>query len=108
VKTSPLKDPAESIRSWGESAADRDHHAAPLCSRVHEPQSVGGAQTVAAPGGVNNTAVVGGDDAGYGSCSVRRETGDVIHRLQGALTPDDAGMEVARTLKVRTIACRPA
>jgi len=56
---------------------------------------------VVAPGGANNTAAGGGYDAGFGPCSVHRETGDVIHRLQGAPTPDDVGMEAARTLTVK-------
>jgi len=56
---------------------------------------------VAAPGGVNNTGAVGGCDAGFGSCLVRRETGDVIHRLQGALNADDVATAVAWTSSVK-------
>ncbi len=58
-------------------------------------------QPVAAPSGVNNTGAVSGYDAYFGSYSVDRETGDVTHRLEGALNPDDVGMEVARTLTVK-------
>jgi len=53
-----------------------------------------------ATSGRNNTGAVGGYDAYFGSYWVDRATVEVIHRLEGALNPDDVGMEVARTLTV--------
>ena len=52
------------------------------------------------PSGKNNTGAVGGYDAYFGSYSVNPVSGDVVHRLEGALNPDDVGLEVARTLTV--------
>lgn len=52
------------------------------------------------PGGRNNTGAVGGYDAYFGTYSVIEETGDVLHRLEGALTPENVGLEVLRTLTV--------
>jgi hypothetical protein len=50
--------------------------------------------------GQNNTGAIGGYDAYFGRYEVNRATGEVVHRLEGALTPDNVGMEVSRTLKV--------
>jgi len=53
-----------------------------------------------ASGGQNNTGAVGGYDAYFGTYSVDANNGDVVHRLEGALTPANVGMEVVRTLTV--------
>jgi len=50
--------------------------------------------------GKNNTGAVGGYDAYFGSYSVDEETGAVMHCLEGALTPENVGMEVSRVLTV--------
>lgn len=56
--------------------------------------------TATASAGRNNTVAVGGYDAYFGTYSVDVLTGDVLHRLEGALTPDNVGIEVSRTLTV--------
>ena len=53
-----------------------------------------------ASSGNNNTAAVGGYDAYFGSYRVDADTGDVVHKLEGALSPENVGMEVSRTLSV--------
>ena len=50
--------------------------------------------------GQNNTGAVGGYDAYFGTYSVDEETGEVLHRLEGALTAENVGIEVSRTLTV--------
>ena len=50
--------------------------------------------------GKNNTGAVGGYDAYFGTYSVDEKTGDVLHCLEGALTAENVGMEVSRTLTV--------
>jgi len=50
--------------------------------------------------GQNNTGAVGGYDAYFGTYSIDAKSGDVLHRLEGALTPENVGMEVLRTLTV--------
>jgi hypothetical protein len=50
--------------------------------------------------GKNNTGAVGGYDAYFGTYSVDENTGDVLHRLDGALAAANVGMEVSRTLTV--------
>jgi hypothetical protein len=50
--------------------------------------------------GKNNTGAVGGYDAYFGTYSVDEKTGDVLHCLEGALTAENIGMEVSRTLTV--------
>ena len=50
--------------------------------------------------GRNNTAAVGGYDAYFGTYEVDESTGAVIHRLEGALSPENVGLEVSRTLRV--------
>lgn len=50
--------------------------------------------------GKNNTGAVGGYDAYFGTYSVDDRTGDVLHCLEGALTAENVGMEVSRTLTV--------
>ena len=54
-----------------------------------------------AAGGHNNTGAVGGYDAYFGTYTVDTESGDVLHLLEGALTPQNVGMEVRRTLTVQ-------
>lgn len=56
--------------------------------------------TAGTSGGQNNTGAVGGYDAYFGTYSVDPRSGDVWHRLEGALTPQNVGMEVLRTLTV--------
>ncbi len=51
-------------------------------------------------GGLNNTGAVDGYDAFFGSYSVNKTTGEVLHRLEGALSADNVGMEVTRRLEV--------
>lgn len=50
--------------------------------------------------GANNTSAVGGYDAYFGTYEINHETGEVLHRLVGALTEANIGMEVSRTLSV--------
>ena len=50
--------------------------------------------------GKNNTGAVGGYDAFLGTYSVDEKTGSVLHCLEGALTAENVGMEVSRTLTV--------
>lgn len=50
--------------------------------------------------GQNNTGAVGGYDAYFGTYTVDTSSGDVLHRLEGALTPQNIGMEVSRRLTV--------
>lgn len=53
-----------------------------------------------AMGGLNNTGAVDGYDAFFGTYLVDETTGKVVHRLEGALTADNVGMEVSRQLTV--------
>ena len=53
-----------------------------------------------ASAGQNNTGAVGGYDAYFGTYSVDDSTGEVLHCLEGALTPENVGIEVSRTLTV--------
>lgn len=48
----------------------------------------------------NNTGAVGGYDAYFGVYRVDPASGEVMHRLEGALTPANVGMEFSRTLRV--------
>jgi len=50
--------------------------------------------------GRNNTAAVDGYDAYFGTYEMDQSTGEVVHRLEGALTPENVGIEVSRNLKV--------
>ena len=50
--------------------------------------------------GHNNTGAIGGYDAYFGTYAIDAESGDVLHRLEGALTPENIGIEVLRTLTV--------
>ena len=50
--------------------------------------------------GRNNTGAVGGYDAYFGTYSVDEKTGDVLHRLEGAMTAENVGIEVSRSLTV--------
>lgn len=61
-------------------------------------RSAAAAATLSA--GANNTAAVGGYDAYFGTYDINHETGEVLHRLIGALTQGNVGMEVSRTLNV--------
>jgi len=56
--------------------------------------------TASPSSGQNNTVAVGGYDAYFGTYSVDEKSGDVLHRLEGALTPQNVGLEVLRTLTV--------
>ena len=58
------------------------------------------ANIVSPSSGQNNTGAVGGYDAYFGTYSVDAKSGNVLHRLEGALTPQNVGMEVLRTLTV--------
>jgi len=51
-------------------------------------------------GAIHNTGAVGGYDAYFGTYSVDDDTGEVLHRLEGALTAENVGVEVSRTLTV--------
>ena len=59
-----------------------------------------GVNTDSPSAGQNNTGAVGGYDAYFGTYSVNDATGEVVHRLDGALTAENVGMEVSRTLTV--------
>lgn len=50
--------------------------------------------------GQNNTVAVGGYDAYFGRYEIDQNTGEVIHRLEGALTPENVGIAVSRNLTV--------
>ncbi len=50
--------------------------------------------------GQNNTGAVGGYDAYFGTYEVEEVSGNVIHRLEGALTIENIGIEVSRNLQV--------
>ena len=50
--------------------------------------------------GENNTGAVGGYDAYFGTYEVDESSGSVLHRLEGALAPENVGIEVLRTLLV--------
>lgn len=54
----------------------------------------------ASTSGQNNTAAVDGYDAYFGTYEIDQGTGEVVHRLEGALTPENVGIEVSRNLKV--------
>lgn len=50
--------------------------------------------------GQNNTGAIGGYDAYFGTYEINEASGDVVHRLDGALTTENVGMEVSRSLVV--------
>lgn len=50
--------------------------------------------------GQNNTGAVGGYDAYFGTYEVIESSGEVLHRLEGALAPDNIGIEVSRKMQV--------
>ena len=51
--------------------------------------------------GMNNTSAVGGYDAYFGTYEVHHDSGEVLHRLEGALSPENVGLEVYRNLEVK-------
>jgi hypothetical protein len=57
-------------------------------------------QVDTAKAGRNNTGAVDGYDAYFGTYSVDAASGEVVHKLQGALTAGNVGMEVSRQLTV--------
>ncbi len=50
--------------------------------------------------GMNNTGAVDGYDAYFGNYSVNEDTGEIVHRLEGALSAENVGMEVSRQLTI--------
>ena len=50
--------------------------------------------------GSNNTTAVGGYDAYFGTYMVDTTSGEVIHKLDGALNPNNIGIQVTRRLTV--------
>jgi len=50
--------------------------------------------------GVNNSRAVNGYDAYFGTYAVNDKAGEVEHRLEGALTAENVGIEVSRHLDV--------
>jgi hypothetical protein len=50
--------------------------------------------------GRNNTGAIGGYDAYFGTYEVDKESGEVIHHLEGALTVSNVGINVSRKLQV--------
>ena len=50
--------------------------------------------------GSNNTTAVGGYDAYFGTYVVEETSGEVIHNLDGALNPNNIGIQVTRRLTV--------
>lgn len=58
-------------------------------------------ESVTAPQGENNTGAIGGYDAYFGTYEFDDESGTVVHRLTGALTPSNVGIKVSRKLQVR-------
>ncbi len=50
--------------------------------------------------GQNNTGAIGGYDAYFGTYEVDESSGEVLHRLEGALTADNIGLEVSRNMRV--------
>ena len=50
--------------------------------------------------GQNNTSVIGGYDAYFGTYEVDEKTGKVTHTLIGSITPSNIGITVSRNLRV--------
>jgi hypothetical protein len=50
--------------------------------------------------GQNNTGAIGGYDAYFGTYEVTASDGEVLHRLEGALSADNIGIEVSRKMQV--------
>lgn len=73
----------------------RDHFSAQFMRRDRSAALL----NVPCGSGHNNTSAVGGYDAYFGTYQVC-DGGVVLHRLEAALTPQNVGIEVARTLTV--------
>ncbi|WP_419905235.1 lipocalin-like domain-containing protein [Kiloniella sp.] len=50
--------------------------------------------------GVNNTGAIDGYDAYFGTYEVKPSTGEVMHKLEGALDASNVGIEVSRQMNV--------
>ena len=50
--------------------------------------------------GQNNTGAIGGYDAYFGTYEIDQKSGEVLHKLEGALTFANVGLEVSRNLRV--------
>ena len=59
-----------------------------------------GAPTSTAAGAPNNSRAVGGYDAYFGSYSVDDAAGTVTQRLLGALSPENVGLVLTRSMRV--------
>lgn len=89
------QDPALGSDPLGILTYTRDRFAAQFMKRDRSS-----ANTVDPAGsGRNNTSAVGGYDAYFGQYRIGEE-GQVMHRLEGALTAANVGNEFARTLSV--------
>ena len=72
----------------------RGHFAAQFMKRDRSQYS-----SQPAGSGQNNTSAVGGYDAYFGTYRIGSD-GQVVHRLEAALSPANVGLEVSRTLTV--------
>jgi hypothetical protein len=93
---SPRTDPALGSDPLGMLTYANGRFAAQFMKRDRQTQ----AGSAAALTGSNNTTALGGYDAYFGTYSVDPATGEVRHRLQAALNPQNVGMEVSRWLSV--------
>lgn len=89
-------DPTLGLDAKGILTYANDRFAAQIMKRDRTDE----AETNGASIGENNTGAVGGYDANFGTYSVDENSGEVSHRLEGALTTKNVGMEVSRTLTV--------
>lgn len=90
-------DPALGADPIGILTYGPEHFAAQFMKRDRPSDSV--ADT--AIQGENNTGAIGGYDAYFGTYQVTEASGEVLHRLAGALTAANVGIEVSRKLRVK-------
>lgn len=90
-------DPALGAEPIGMLTYAPEHFAAQFMKRDRS----GGGAADSAIQGENNTGAVGGYDAYFGTYQVIEASGGVLHRLAGALTAANVGIEVLRKLRVK-------
>ncbi len=93
---SPRVDPTLGSDALGILTYANGRFAAQFMKRDRTSTVMSGDLTVAQ----NNTGAIDGYDAYFGTYSVDESTGEVAHRLDGALNYDNVGMEVSRVLTV--------
>jgi hypothetical protein len=94
---SPRVDPTLGSDALGILTYASGRFAAQFMKRDRQAQAT---PAPAAPPGSNNTTALGGYDAYFGTYAVDPATGEVRHRLQAALNPQNVGIEVSRWLSV--------